>query len=60
VAHEVTNAGSDRHQLASMADQARAEMAVETLNVVADRGYYDSQEILACEEAGITAHCRNR
>jgi hypothetical protein len=46
--------GSDRHQLASMADQARAEMVVETLNVVADRGYYDSQEILACEEAGIT------
>jgi hypothetical protein len=54
VAHEVTNVGSDRHQLASMADQARAEMVVETLNVVADRGYYDSQEILACEEAGIT------
>jgi len=53
VAHEVTNVGSDRHQLASMADQARAEMFVETLNVVADRGYYDSQEILACEEAGI-------
>jgi transposase len=54
VAHEVTNVGSDRHQLASMADQARVEMVVETLNVVADRGYYDSQEILACEEAGIT------
>jgi hypothetical protein len=29
-----------------MADQARVEMVVETLNVVADRGYYDSQEIL--------------
>ena len=54
VTHEVTNVGSDRHQLASMADQARAEMVVETLNVVADRGYYDSQEILACEQAGIT------
>src|SRR5271169_3116315 len=54
VAHEVTNVGSDRHQLASMANQARAEMVVETLNVVADRGYYDSQEIFACEAAGIT------
>jgi hypothetical protein len=54
VAHEVTNVGSDRHQLASMAAQTRSEMGVDTLNVVTDRGYYDSQEILACEEAGIT------
>jgi Transposase DDE domain len=54
VAHEVTNVGSDRHQLASMTGQARAEMAVETLDAVADRGYYDSEEIRACEEAGIT------
>ena len=54
VAHEVTNVGSDRHQLANMTGQARAEMAVETLNAVADRGYYDSEEIRACEEAGIT------
>ena len=46
--------GSDRHQLANMTGQARAEMAVETLNAVADRGYYDSEEIRACEEAGIT------
>src|SRR5262245_47895633 len=53
VAHEVTNVGSDRHQLASMAAQTRSEMGVDTLKVVTDRGYYDSQEILACEEAGI-------
>src|SRR5215475_13803251 len=43
VAHEVTNVGSDRHQLASMAAQTRSEMGVDTPNVVADRGYYDSQ-----------------
>jgi transposase len=54
VAHEVTNVGTDRHQLANMAAQARVEMAVETLDVVADRGYYDSEELRACEEAGIT------
>src|SRR5437667_938023 len=53
VAHEVTNVGTDRHQLANMAGQARDEMAVETLDAVADRGYYDSEEIRACEEAGI-------
>src|SRR5215472_12267866 len=54
VAHEVNNVGSDRHQLASMTGQARAEMAVEILNAVADRGYYDGEEIKACEEADIT------
>src|ERR1700704_5912479 len=54
VAHEVTNVGTDRHQLANMGTQAREEMAVETLDAVADRGYYDSEEIRACEESGIT------
>jgi hypothetical protein len=54
VAHEVTNVGTDRHQLSNMAEQARAEMGVETLDAVADRGYYTGEEIRACEEAGIT------
>jgi transposase len=50
VAHEVTNVGTDRHQLWNMAEQARTEMGVETLDAVADRG----EEIKACEESGIT------
>ena len=54
VAHEVTNVGTDRHQLSNIAEQARTEMGVETLDAVADRGYYTSEEIRACEEAGIT------
>ena len=54
VAHEVTNVGTDRHQLSNMAEQARAEMGVETLDAVADRGYYEGEEIKACEESGIT------
>jgi transposase len=54
VAHEVTNVGTDRHQLSNIAEQARAEMGVEALDAVADRGYYTSEEILACQEAGIT------
>ncbi len=53
VAHEVTNVGTDRHQLSNMAEQARTEMGVEMLDAVADRGYYASEEIRACEEAGI-------
>ncbi|OSO26328.1 hypothetical protein RG931_003490 [Pseudomonas syringae pv. actinidiae] len=56
VAHEVTNVGHDRDQLSSMAQQAREAMQVESLSVVADRGYYKSGEILACHEAGITAY----
>jgi transposase len=54
VAHEVTNIGTDRRQLSNMAEQARIAMGVETLDAVADRGYYASEEIRACEEAGIT------
>lgn len=54
VAHEVTNVGTDRHQLSNMAEQARTEMGVETLDAVADRGYYTGEEIRACEESGIT------
>lgn len=54
VAHEVTNVGTDRHQLANMAEQARVELGAEKLDVVADRGYYDGGEIKACEDAGIS------
>jgi transposase len=55
VAHEVTNIGIDRDQLTSMAKQARSAMAVQELTVIADRGYFKSEEILACHEAGIKA-----
>ena len=50
----MTNVGTDRHQLSNMAEQARTEMGVETLDAVADRGYFSSVEILACETAGVT------
>src|SRR5512134_80126 len=54
VAHEVTNSGSDRAQLANMAKQAKAVLQAEELAAVADRGYFNSPEILACHKAGIT------
>ena len=54
VAHEVTNTGSDRAQLAKMASQAKEVLHVEHLDVVTDRGYFNSPEILACEQAGIS------
>ena len=56
VAHEVTNVGSDRSQLAGMAKQAKVVLQRDTLDVVADRGYYNGDEIRACEQAGIDAY----
>jgi transposase len=54
VTHEVTNVGSDRGQLCNMSERARAAVGSEAIEAVADRGYYSGEEILACEEAGIT------
>ena len=55
VAHEVTNVGHDRSQLSSMAKKARDAIGTEELTILADRGYFDSEEILECDQAGITA-----
>src|SRR5271163_5029638 len=56
VAHEVTNVGHDRDQLSGMAGQARAAMGLETLEVLADRGYFNGEEVLACEAIGVTPY----
>ena len=56
VAHEVTNVGSDRSELSRMSERARAAIGSEAIEAVADRGYYSGEEILACEEAGITVY----
>jgi len=56
VAHEVTNQGHDRSQLANMALKAKAATGAEDLGVLADRGYFSGEEILACEQAGVTPY----
>ena len=56
IAHEVTNVGSDRSQLANVAEQAKETLQAEALDVVADRGYYNGDEIRACEQAGIDTY----
>ncbi len=56
VDHQVTNVGHDRNQLAVMAQRARTAMQAEQLEVVADRGYFSGEEIVACEDVGITAY----
>jgi len=54
VTHDVTTSGSDRAQLARVGKAAKAVMRADTLEAVADRGYFNSPEILACHEVGIT------
>src|SRR6187431_177697 len=48
--------GSDRSQLSRMTEQARAAIGSEVIVAVADRGYYSGEEIVACEQAGITVY----
>lgn len=55
VAHEVTNVGHDRNQLAHMAELAKEATAEDGLIALADRGYYEGYEILECERAGVAA-----
>ena len=52
VAHEVTNVGHDRTQLADMAEQAKAVIG-QPITALADRGYFKGEEILRCADNGI-------
>lgn len=54
VSHEVTNVGNDRQQLTNMAVAAREAMGKRKLQALADRGYFNSPEIKAATDAGIT------
>jgi transposase len=53
VAHEVTNVGHDRDQLAHMAKLAQAGTGRDDLIAVADKGYYEGYEIMEAELAGV-------
>ena len=53
VAHDVTNDGHDRAQLSRMATKAKEALGTERMTALADRGYFNAPEILACEEAGV-------
>jgi len=53
VAHEVTNIGSDRSQLTSMGHKAQEATGCDQLTVLADRGYFNGDQVLACEGTGV-------
>jgi transposase len=54
VAHEVTNAVTDSDQLSNIAKLAQQATGHQRPIVLADRGYFEGYQILACERAGIT------
>jgi hypothetical protein len=56
VASEVVNDGNDTGQLHAMAKAAKEELGVTTLTALADTGYYNGNELKACEEDGIVAY----
>jgi len=56
VASEVVNDGNDTGQLYKMAKAAKDELGAETLTVLADTGYYNSNTLKACEEDEIVAY----
>jgi transposase len=53
VAHEVTNVGHDRQQLSTMAQQGVQATGNGALTVLADRGYFNGEQIRECEQHGI-------
>lgn len=56
VASEVVNDSSDVGQLHAMAKAAKDALEAETLQALADEGYYSSLELKACEDDGIVAY----
>jgi transposase/IS5 family transposase len=56
VEQHVTNQVVDMGLLQATAEPARAILEVETIDVVADAGYFRTEDIEACEKAGLTPH----
>jgi transposase len=54
VANAVTNRGHDRSHLLEMAKAAKAATGTPEMIALADRGYYEGEQIRACAAAGIT------
>jgi transposase len=51
--HEVTNEGTDYNYLGKMAQRAKDILGAEKLEVLADKGYYDAEQIKECVAQGI-------
>jgi len=58
VAQDVTNDGTDLRQLWAVATEAKETLGVQTLQAVADSGYYNNADVSLCVERGITPYLR--
>jgi transposase len=56
VEQEVTNQVVDMGLLQATAEPAREILGVATIDVVADKGYFRTEDIAACEKAGLTPY----
>jgi transposase len=56
VEQDVTNQVVDMGLLKDTAEPARDILDVEKIDVVADKGYFKTEDIVACETAGLTPH----
>jgi len=54
VAHEVTNVTHDRESLSEMAGLARDALKKKSLTAIADRGYYNGEQIREVQLSGMT------
>ena len=52
VSHEVTNEGSDRRQLTNMSIRSKEALNQDNITIIADRGYFRSEEIKESYDAG--------
>jgi transposase len=53
---QVTNTTSDLGALGIMAIKTQEALEAKNLSVVADKGYYNGKEVLACDSIGVTAY----
>jgi hypothetical protein len=56
VEQQVTNQVVDMGQLTQTAEPAKEVLGVETIDVVADKGYFKIEDIEACEKAGMVPY----
>jgi transposase len=53
VAQEVVQAATDVNQLAGMAVAAKEQLGVQKLQALADKGYYEADQLESCEKAAV-------
>ena len=59
VAHEVSSVGTDWRHLTRMGRQSRAILKADRIKVLADRGYYNGEELQSCEAHNIETYVPN-